>query len=110
MLLHTPKNIALSENIISLPTPITASCDDRIFDGIVEIFSSLSERILGASAKQTESDGFIKISAAELGAEEYSLEITEGSVIILASTRAGALYALGTLLTLAKKSGGTQPC
>ena len=106
MLLHTPKNIALSENIISLPTPITASCDDRIFDGIVEIFSSLSERILGASAKQTESDGFIKISAAKLDAEEYSLEITEGSVIILASTRAGALYALGTLLTLAKKSGG----
>ena len=106
MLLHTPKNIALSENIISLPTPITASCDDRIFDGTVEIFSSLSERMLGASAKQTESEGFIKISAAELDAEEYSLEITEGSVIILASTRAGALYALGTLLTLAKKSGG----
>jgi hypothetical protein len=46
MLLHIPKNIILSENIISLPTPITASCDDRIFDGIVEIFSSLSERIL----------------------------------------------------------------
>ena len=105
MLLHTPKNIILSENIISLPTPITASCDDRMFDGTVEIFSSLSERILGASAKQTESDGFIKISAAELGAEEYSLEITEGSVIILASTRAGALYALGTLLTIAEKKG-----
>lgn len=105
MLLHTPKNITLSEKNIYLPVPITTSCDSGIFDGIVKIFSSLSERILGASAKQTESDGFIKISAAELDAEEYSLEITEGSINILASTKAGALYALGTLLTLANKNG-----
>ena len=105
MLLNKPKNISLTEKYTIVPSPITLSYESNIFSGIVDIFSPLSERILCLSAAKTGSDGFIKISYKELEAEEYSLEISEGSVSILASTKAGALYALGTLLTLAKAEG-----
>ena len=105
MLLHTPRNMVLSDQNTVLPSPITLSCDNDVFGGITEIFCSLSERILCASAEEVNCQGFIKISRAELEDEEYSLEIAENEVRIRASAKSGALYALGTLLTLAKKRG-----
>lgn len=105
MLLHTPKKMTLSGKNIALPEKITVSYNNDTFDGITEIFSSLSEKILGIIAEKTDIGGFVQISTAALEDEEYSLEITEVSVNILASTAKGALYALGTLLTLAKREG-----
>ena len=105
MLLHTLKNITLSEKNINFPSPFTLSCESNIFNGIADIFSPLAEKILCTDITETNRNGFINIKAATLNSEEYSLEITEGGINILASTKAGALYALGTLLTLAKRNG-----
>ena len=106
MLLHTPKNIISYDKYVAINFPLTLTCDNIIFNGVSEIFASLSERILNISVSEAKTGGFIKISYKALDDEEYSLEISEGGVSIFASTKAGALYALGTLLTLAKADGG----
>ena len=93
MLLYTLKNAISSDKNIILPSSLTLSCESNIFNGIADIFSPLAEKILCVGIAETNCKGFINIKAATLEDEEYSLEITEGGVSILASTKAGALYA-----------------
>ena len=104
MLFHTPKNIQLNNKSITLPAILTLSCDSEKFCGIADLFSPLFEKILGISVKAVDHDGFINIMSSSLDGEEYAFEISDHSVSIKASEKRGALYALGTLLTAAKKS------
>ena len=83
-------------------------CSDAEFDDVEDYFASLAKRILSLSVKIINSDANIVIQKAPLAPEEYNLNIREDGITIQAADKRGAIYALSTLLGIAKRTSDGQ--
>ena len=75
------------------------------FCGVDAFFIPVVKSILGAEAKVVAEGADIVVEKATLSPEEYALDVREDGITVKAADKRGAIYALSTLISLAKVDG-----
>ncbi len=106
MIFPKPHTQSVGAGKFKIQSPLTFSCEDKTLLPAFDYFKHLSASLYGITCKLVTKDADVEIIKVELSAEEYRLNIANNGILIEVSEMRGAVYALGTLLTLIEKDDG----
>ena len=105
MIFSEAKKQSKSDRYFNAGNALSISIPNEDFGGVCAFFPYAAKSILNLDVTAISGKADITIEKAELSPEEYALEVKEDGITVKASELRGAIYALSTLLGIAKRDG-----
>lgn len=105
MIFSEAKKQSKNDRYFNAGNALSISIPNEDFDGVCAFFHYAAKSILNLDVTAISGKADITVEKAELSPEEYALEVKEDGITVKASELRGAIYALSTLLGIAKRDG-----
>lgn len=105
MIFTEAKKAAKSDGAFKVGTSLKICLTSPDFGGVDAFFIPTVKSILGADTKIVADGADIVVEKSALSPEEYALDVREDGITVKAADKRGAIYALSTLISLAKVGG-----
>ena len=105
MIFSETKKLSQSDRCFNAGNALSISIPSEEFEGVCEFFPYAAKSILNLDVTVASENADVTVEKAELAPEEYVLEVKENGITVKASELRGAIYALSTLLGIAKRDG-----